>query len=306
MAEIGALIMAYGTPRSPEDVEAYYTHIRHGRPPAPEQLAELKGRYEALGGTSGFAEMTQAQVDGIGRALDALEPGRFSVYLGQKHAEPFIEDAVAQMRKDGIEEAVALVLAPHYAKKSVGQYLDRVEAAAEGALSVRTVETWHLADGYIDFLAEAVTDALDGMPERTRVLFTAHSLPLKAVQDDDYAGRIRETAAAVADRLGLDDWDVGWQSEGATPDPWLGPDILVEITSIAGEVDGLVVCACGFVADHLEVLYDLDIEAREAAEAAGLAFARTRMANDETQFLDTLARIVLDVAEGETERWSAT
>lgn len=305
MVETGVLIMAYGTPRSPEDVEAYYTHIRHGRPPAPEQLAELESRYEALGGTSGFAEMTEAQVDGIGRALESLAPGRFSVYLGQKHAEPFIEDAVARMREDGIDEAVAVVLAPHYAKKSVGQYLDRVEAAAEGAISVRTVETWHLADGYIDFLAEAVTDALDGMPERTRVLFTAHSLPLKAVEDDDYAGRIRETAAAVADRLGLDDWDVGWQSEGATPDPWLGPDILVEITSIAEEVDGLVVCACGFVADHLEVLYDLDIEAREAAEAAGLAFTRTRMPNDEAPFLDTLARIVLDVAEGETERWSA-
>jgi protoporphyrin/coproporphyrin ferrochelatase len=307
MVETGVLVMAYGTPASLADVEPYYTHIRHGRPPSPEQLADLKSRYEALGGTSGFAEITAAQAEGIEKALEEREPGRFGVYLGQKHAEPFVEDAVARMRADGIGHAVALVLAPHYAKKSVGQYLERAEKAAEGEISLAAVETWHLAEGYLDFLADAVSEALRPMPARTRVLFTAHSLPLKAVEDDDYPGRLRETAHAVAERLGLDDWAIGWQSEGATPDPWLGPDILVDITATAGEgVDGLVVCACGFVADHLEVLYDLDIEARQAAEAAGLDFARTRMPNDDPSFLSALADVVVDAAEGRAERWSAT
>ena len=296
--------MAYGTPRRPEDVEAYYTDIRRGRPPTPELLAELQARYDAIGGISPLAERTEAQRAALADALEARFPGRFTVVLGQKHAAPFIEDAVADLAAAGIERAVGLVLAPHYSAFSVGQYQDRAAAAgAERGVAMVAIDSWHLEPAFLSFLAEALTEARAALPAEHKVLFTAHSLPERVLEGDPYPDQLRESAAAVAERVGLapwPDWAIAWQSAGRTPEPWRGPDILTVIAELGdtGRTAGVAVCAQGFVADHLEVLYDLDIEARRVAEAHGLAFARTRSLNAEPTVMAALADLVVARADG--------
>ena len=301
----GVVLMAYGTPRGPEAVEAYYTDIRRGRPPTPEQLADLVHRYEAIGGVSPLAERTEAQRARLQSELDARRPGRFDVGLGLKHAEPTIEAGVAALAGRGVDDVVGLVLAPHWSALSVGQYLERAGAAAFAAgLPFRGVRSWHVEPAYLDFLAGAVMAELGRLPAGTTVVFSAHSLPERILgMGDPYPDQLAGTAAAVAARVELDAdrWRVAWQSAGRTPEPWLGPDILTVIEELAaGGADGALVCACGFVADHLEVLYDLDIEARQRAEDAGLAFARTACVNDDPAVLGALAVRVIALAESET------
>ena len=197
----GVVLMAYGTPRTPDDIEAYYTHIRRGRPPAPEQLADLRRRYAAIGGISPMAARTEAQRAGLQRALDELEPDGFTVALGQKHAAPFVEDAVASLADAGITSAVGLVLAPHYSRASVGEYQARAAAAgAARGVSMAAIDSWHLETAYLAFLAEALRDVLDALPERTKVLFTAHSLPERALVDDPYPDQLRASASEIAAR----------------------------------------------------------------------------------------------------------
>ena len=301
-APIGVIVMAYGTPASPDDVEAYYTHIRRGRPPSAEQLADLRRRYDAIGGVSPLARRTEEQRAALAAALDRLEPERYRVLLGQKHAAPFIEDAVADLAAGGVERTVGLVLAPHHARASVGEYQARAaEAAAEHGVEHRPIESWHLEPAYLEFLAAAVSDGLAGLPERTRVLFTAHSLPERALVDDPYPDQLAESAGAVAERLGLDrgpGWGLAWQSAGATAEPWRGPDINEVIPKLAADpdVDGVLVCAQGFTSDHLEIVYDLDLESARVAADAGIAFARTRSLNADPTVLAALAERVAEVA----------
>ena len=302
-SRLGLIVMAYGTPRSPAEIEPYYLHIRRGRPPTPEQLAELIMRYDAIGGISPLAQRTEAQRSALEAALDAEMPGRWRVVLGQKHAAPFIEDAVAELAAEGITEAVGLVLAPHFSGFSVGQYQSRaVEAGVEPGLTMHGIEHWHLADAYLDFLTDAVAEARIGQPERHKVLFTAHSLPERVLVDDPYPDELEQSASAVADRLGLPDWGLAWQSAGRTPEPWRGPDILDVMRELAeaDATDGVVVCAQGFTADHLEVLYDLDIEAAHLATELGLSFSRTRSLNAEPVVMTALARRVIDAVPGLT------
>lgn len=300
-APVGVVVMAYGTPATPDDVEPYYTHIRRGRPPTPEQLADLRRRYDALGGTSTLAARTADQVARLTTALEAAAPGRFLVALGQKHAAPFIEDGVADLVARGASHVVGVVLAPHYSAASVGQYQARVaEALAGTGVGTTPVLRWHDLPEYRAFLASAVTDGLAPLPERTKVVFTAHSLPERVLAGDPYPDELWASAAAVADSCGLDrwaGWSVAWQSAGATPEPWRGPDVLAVIRDLAatGRADGILVCPQGFVADHLEVAYDLDIEARRVAGEVGLAFARTRVLNDDPAVFAALARRVLEV-----------
>jgi ferrochelatase len=300
---IGLVVMAYGTPRRPEDVETYYTDIRRGRPPTPELLAELQGRYHAIGGISPLAERTESQRVGLAEALEARAPGVFQVVLGQKHAAPFIEDAVAQLAHAGLKQAVGLVLAPHYSRFSVGQYQERAAAAgAERGVDLLAIESWHLEPAYLDFLARAVGEARSTLPADHKVLFTAHSLPERVLQGDPYPDQLRDSAAAVAEQVGLlpwPDWAIAWQSAGRTPEPWRGPDILAVIRDLGGtgQTAGVLVCAQGFVSDHLEVLYDLDIEARQVAEDHGLAFARTRSLNADPDVMAALADLVIDRTE---------
>jgi protoporphyrin/coproporphyrin ferrochelatase len=294
---VGVLVMAYGTPRDRDDIATYYTDIRRGREPTPELLADLTRRYDALGGTFPLRAITDAQVDAIRNALVGLGATDHVVTLGTKHSVPKVEDGVRALAAADVDRIVGLVLAPHYSRFSVGEYADRAaKTGAEYGLVVDTVESWHLLTAYVDFLSSAVREALALVPEGSEVVFTAHSLPQRILgTGDPYPQQLTETAAAVASRLGLDRWSIGWQSAGRTPEPWLGPDVL-EIVRTRREAGatGLVVCACGFVADHLEVAYDLDIEAAGVAADIGLVFARTASVNADARVMAALAGLVAE------------
>jgi ferrochelatase len=305
--QIGVVLMAYGTPRSAAEIEPYYTDIRRGRPPTPEQLAELTGRYEAIGGLSPLAERTEAQRAALAAQLDAIEPGRYRVEIGLKHAEPKIETTVQQLASEGVERLVGIVLAPHDSAYSVGQYLDRLrDAATPLGLTTTGVRSWATEPAFVSFLADDLAARLAAAPASRRVLFTAHSLPERIISTGDvYPEQLRSTAVAVADRLGLaegSDWQIAWQSAGRTPEPWLGPDVLDVIDALAlpgatPPLEAVIVAAVGFVADHLEVLYDLDIEAAARAAERGMAFDRTACVNDDPTVMAALARRVQAAAE---------
>ncbi|HEY6416921.1 MAG TPA: ferrochelatase [Acidimicrobiales bacterium] len=289
----GLAVMAYGTPASPDDIEAYYTHIRRGRAPSAEQLADLAGRYAAIGGVSPMAERTHAQVHAIADALGADESGRWVVALGNKHAPPFVEDAVAELAATA--DIVGLVLAPHYSRGSVGEYHERAEAAAGArGLAYVGIDAWHDEPAWLDAQGERVRSALGALRAKTTVLFTAHSLPERVLADDDpYPDQLRQSAVAIAERAGLDShgWALAWQSAGRTHEAWRGPDVRDVIRDLAatGRIEGVLVCPQGFVSDHLEVLYDLDVDARRVATEAGLAFGRTASINDDPAVMAALA-----------------
>lgn len=296
----GVLLMAYGTPRTPDEIEPYYTDIRRGRAPTPELLADLVARYDAIGGISPLAQRTDDQRDALQAALDERAPGRYQVVLGLKHAEPKIETAVEAVAAQGIRRIIGVVLAPHYSTYSIGQYLGRTrDAAAPHDITVDGIDSWATEPAFVTFLADDLRMRLASMPDNTKVLFTAHSLPQRIIDGGDpYPDELRATAEAVAAQVGLEPWSqwaIAWQSAGRTPEPWIGPDILDVIDDLAasGQVGGVLVSACGFVADHLEVLYDLDIEARHRAEQHGLAFDRTACVNDDAAVIGALADRVL-------------
>lgn len=294
------LLMAYGTPRSREEILPYYTDIRRGRPPTEEQLSDLTARYEAIGGLSPLAALTEAQRDALQTALNNIAPNTYHVALGLKHAAPMIEDAVQQLAQEGFTKIVALVLAPHFSSFSIGQYIDRATtAAAPHGISVVGITSWATEEAFIEFLAADMSAKLATMPSTTHVLFTAHSLPQRIIDaGDPYPAELRSTAVAVAAKVGLTEntqWSIAWQSAGRTPEPWIGPDILDVIDQLATQshpAAGVLVSACGFVADHLEVLFDLDIEASHRAEQHGLAFARTECVNDNGAIMNALAHRV--------------
>jgi ferrochelatase len=314
-ASIGVLVMAYGTASGPDDIERYYTDIRGGRTPSPEHLAELKDRYAAIGNVFPLLDTTRAQAEGLVERLNAGagEPSAFRAYLGMKHSEPFIPQAIAAMRADSIERAVGIVMAPHWSGMSVETYIERVIQAAQddgGGPTFSFVRAYHDHPAFIGFLTARVAEVLDRLTENERanagVIFSAHSLPVRTLDDGSlrcktcdcdvscrYRDGLQETADLVADRLHLDDYLIAWQSAGRTNDPWWGPPIesVIEELVAAGR-DAVVVCSAGFVADHLEILYDLDIEAREIAEEAGARFERTRMPNADPAYLDVLAEVV--------------
>ena len=290
-AEVGVLLMAYGTPAAPEAVEAYYTHIRRGRPPSPEQLDDLRRRYDAIGGVSPLLERTRAQVACVAQELG---PG-FVVEFGQKHAAPFIEDAASSLAAAGVSSVVGVVLAPHYSALSVGEYharASRVDVPYVG------VESWHVEPELVEMLADRVKMALAEFPYGARVLtlVTAHSLPSRVIDmGDPYPRQLQETAQAVMAAAGVPaaGWRLAWQSAGRTPEPWLGPDLLEVIQSLEGEsYDGVVVCPAGFTSDHLEVLYDIDVDAHRVAESLGLRLVRTASLNDDPALCRLLARLV--------------
>jgi ferrochelatase len=295
--------MAYGTPRTKEEILPYYTDIRRGRPPTEEALQDLIDRYEAIGGLSPLKKLTEDQAAALQRELDIIQPGHFQVFLGLKHATPFVEEAVEDVAAQGFKKIVGVVLAPHFSSYSIGQYMGRVRDAAEPhGIEVTGVESWARNNEFIEFLAQDMKKKLAAMPERTKVLFTAHSLPQRIIDGGDpYPDELRATAELVAERAGLtrwSQWSIAWQSAGRTPEPWIGPDILEVIDSLSATrnsdepIDGVLVSACGFVADHLEVLFDLDIEAAHRAETHGLAFARTACVNDDASVMASLARMV--------------
>jgi ferrochelatase len=298
---VGVLLMAYGTPAATSEIETYYTDIRRGRPPSPELLADLVRRYDAIGGLSPLAERTEAQRQALERALEERRAGRYAVVLGFKHVGPKVEDTIAALGARGVHRVIGLVLAPHWSALSVGEYHHRAETAARGiGVTYLPIDDWHRAPSYVAFHAAAVRTGLGAMPANTKTVFTAHSLPARVLAlQDPYPEAVRETAQAVAGDAGLGRWGswcVAFQSAGRTAEPWLGPDLGTVIAEL-GQSDGatgVLVCAVGFVSDHLELLYDLDIQARHQAEAAGLAFARTPALNDDATVMGALADLVAD------------
>ncbi|MDB4896308.1 MAG: ferrochelatase [Firmicutes bacterium] len=305
---IGVLVMAYGTPDKPEDILPYYTDIRRGRVPSDEQLAELTGRYAAIGGGSRLNEISRAQAANLGRVLnEGSADVVYRVYQANRHWAPWISDVVKQMAEDGIERAVAIVLAPQGSKMSSGAYFDRVDAANADLpvpINFSYVFNWHLEPAYIEAEAEKVAEALAKFPERSReqlaVMFTCHSLPERILTwQDPYPEHLREIGEAVAGRLGLKNVHYGYQSAGRTPEPWLGPDVRDAVAALAeaGE-KAVLVCSVGFISDHLEVLYDLDIEMREAARELGVHFERMAMLNDSPLLAEAMAAAVRKALDG--------
>jgi ferrochelatase len=307
--KVGVLVMSYGTPESLDQVEAYYTHIRRGNAPTPEMLQDLTRRYEAIvGGFFPLRENTNKQVKTLEEALNRLHAEvEFVCYQGLKHAHPMIEEGVQQMVKDGITEAIGVVLAPHYSTMSVGSYIKRAEQTAqECGLKMAFIESYHLQPQLIDALTVRVENALRLFTEVTRdkvrVIFTAHSLPERIVaMGDPYPKQLLETSQAIVDRLQLSNWQFGWQSAGRTAEPWLGPDILDVLRTIRQEqhVLQVLVCPIGFVSDHLEVLYDLDIEAQALAKQLGLHLERTASLNVDPLYMEALCEVIFAKLEGE-------
>jgi protoporphyrin/coproporphyrin ferrochelatase len=281
------VLMAYGSPDRLEDVPAYLADIRGGRPVRPEAVEELVERYRRIG-SSPLNEITEAQ-----RAELEGELG-LPVFAGMKHWKPRITDAVGHALTGGAQRIVGLVLAPHFSQMSIGGYRERLEAAVDGAADLAVIESWHDNPPFLDLVADRVREA--GAGEDAHVVFTAHSLPTRILADGDpYLAQLLESSSLVAARLGLapSRWSFAFQSESATGEPWLGPDILEHMEALAQQgVRKLLVVPIGFVADHLEILWDIDVEAREKSRELGVELDRTESLNDDPRFVAALADLV--------------
>lgn len=300
---MGLLVMAYGTPYKEEDIEPYYTHIRRGRPPAPEQLEDLRNRYEAIGGISPLAKITEDQAKALCNRMNEVQDEiEFKLYIGLKHITPFIEEAVEKMHEDGIKEAVSIVLAPHFSTFSVKSYNGRAkEEAEEHGITITSVESWYKQPKFIEYWKNKVQATFEAMSETERatacLIVSAHSLPEKILANGDpYADQLKETADLIASAAGVEQYEIGWQSEGQTPEPWLGPDVQ-DLTRQLHEEKGyksFVYTPVGFVSDHLEVLYDNDYECKVVCDDIGASYYRPAMPNTDPLFIDAMVDALMD------------
>jgi len=279
------VLMAYGSPTRPEDIPAYFEDIRGGRPVRPEAVTELVERYRRIGGSSPLNEITERQRAALEHELGA------PVYVGMKHWTPRIAEAADQALSEGAERIVGLVLAPHYSGISIGAYRDRLAEAVGDRAELVMIESWHDHRPLVDILAGRIrgTDA--------HVVFTAHSLPERILAEGDpYKVQLLETSRLVAERAAVVTWSFAFQSASPTGEPWLGPDILEELERLhADGVRKVLVAPVGFVSDHLEILWDIDVEAREKAAELGLELDRIESLNDAPEFARTLAILVEQV-----------
>jgi ferrochelatase len=278
----GVILMAYGSPERIEDIPAYFADIRGGRPVRPEAVEELVDRYRRIGGRSPLNEITERQRAALERELG------LPVYTGMKHWRPWIGEAAQRAAADGIERVVGVVLAPHYSRISIGGYRERLERALTGSLHLVFIPSWHDHEPFVALLAERVRGT------EAHVVFTAHSLPSRILADGDpYQDQLLETSRLVAERAEVASWSFAFQSESRTGEPWLGPDILDELEALhARDVRAVLVAPVGFVSDHLEILWDIDIEAREKAAELGLELDRIESLNDDPAFVRALADLV--------------
>lgn len=302
---IGVLVMAYGGPDSLDDIPGYLADIRSGRTTSPEVLEEITNNYRRIGGKSPLLAASTRQVKAIG---DRLDNERFRLYLGMRHWAPWIEDVVGQMVGDGIRRAISLVLAPQFSTLSVARYHAKIEDGLEMArarIDFEHIESYHDAPKYIEALAARVRDGISrwSTPEQesVHVIFSAHSLPTRILDTGDpYDAQCRETARLAAERSGLasDRWSWCYQSAGKSPEPWLGPQIEEWIPELAATrgVRNIVCIPVGFVSDHVEILFDIDIEARAVAEQHGVRLERPPALGDDPLFIDALAERVLERA----------
>jgi ferrochelatase len=304
------LLMAYGSPNRLEDVEAYFTDIRGGRRPSREAVEELASRYRRVGLPTPLLGVSME----LGRELERLlnldppEDQIYTVHLGMKHWTPHIASAVEEIVESGADRMIAIVLAPHYSKISIEGYRQKVEAAlaipprtatpngSAAPVSLDFVESWYELDGYLDAVADNVqmVRAEFAHPEDVVAVFTAHSLPARILKEGDpYQDQLLRTSELVARRSGIEQWRFSYQSQSHTGEPWLGPDLVDTIEELAAQGHrAILVASVGFIADHLEIFYDIDIEAKEKADALGIELRRTPMLNADPRLAKTLHALV--------------
>ena len=301
---VGVLVMAYGGPASLDEIPGYLADIRHGRATPHAVLDEITENYRAIGGRSPLLEITARQVEGLQQALGE----GYRCYLGMRHWAPWIEEVVGEMVEDGVTHAVGLVLAPQFSALSVARYQQKVTDGLElfrGRIELRHVASYHDAPGLVEAFAARLEDGLAGWPanerDRVHVVFSAHSLPVRVLSSGDpYGEQCLETARLVAERVGVPEerWSWSWQSAGRSPEPWAGPDLgdHLEELAVAGVRD-VVSLPVGFVSDHVELLYDVDVRARAVAERLGMRFERPPALNDHPVFVEALATLVRERAD---------
>ena len=293
---LAVLLMAYGGPGSLEDVEPYLNDVRGGRPTSPELVHEIRQRYAAIGGRSPILELTRAQAAAVGRALGS----GYQVYVGMRHWHPYIGETAEDIVRAGHRAVVGVVMAPQYSDMSVGAYEKKLLEAAQGRFQTELVRSWGDHPAFLEAVGERVTQALQRFPHPSavQVIFTAHSLPQRILAaGDPYPDEVRAGAAAVAERRGLDGWRLAYQSAGATPDPWLGPDAGELITQLAAKGrKAFLIVPIGFVCDHVEILYDIDVEYRALAERLGVQLERTASLNDDPGLVAAVADVVRNAA----------
>ena len=298
---IGVLVMAYGGPDTLDEVEPYLMDVRGYRATAPEIIQEVRERYREIGGRSPIRERTQAQADALQRVLDQ-QGGGFKTFVGMRHWHPFIQDTLTEMRAQGIERSVGLVMAPHFSRMSIQAYFNKIEDANSG-MQIAKIADWHLLPEYLDALTNRVQVALERFPESVReqvpVIFTAHSLPERILEwGDPYPMQLLATTDALAERLGSRPYEFAYQSAAISPEPWLGPDASEVMERYAAEGKRhMLICPIGFVCEHVEILYDIDIVYQKLARNLDVQLERIVMLNDDPQMIRGLAAQVRQTAQ---------
>ncbi len=296
--QVAVLVMAYGGPGNLDEVEPYLMDVRGGRPTKPQLVEEIRARYARIGGHSPILELTRAQAAAIGRALGR----QFRVYVGMRHWHPYIQDVIAEIAQAGHTRVVGVAMAPHYSNMSVGAYEKKLLQAADGRLDVSLVRTWWSQPQFLDAVADRILQALQRFPRPStvQVVFTAHSLPERILASaDPYPDELKTSASEVAKRARLTSWRLAYQSAGATAEPWLGPDAAAVITELANAGhDAVLLVPIGFVCDHVEILYDIDVEYQALARRLGLRLERTASLNDDAGLVAAVADVVRTTASG--------
>ena len=288
--------MAYGTPASMDEIEPYLTDIRAGRKPTAEAVDDLKDRYTKIGGHSPLLDISKAQASAVEERLTA-EGVATKVYLGMKHWHPYIREVIPQIVNDGYERVVGVSLAPHYSMMSIGGYRRALSEAASNRLQLDFVDSWYDHPLFHEAVRERIAGALKQFkePSKVELIFSAHSLPERILESNDpYPTQLASSCRSVASLLGRKEWGFAYQSAGQTSDKWLGPDIIDYLRNLPnpGSLAGVLLVPIGFVADHLEILYDIDIEAQEFARSVGLNLKRTESLNTSPTFISALADII--------------
>lgn len=301
---IGVIIMAYGGLNQLAEIPGYLADIRNGRTTPKHVLEEIRNNYQQIGGKSPLLEITHRQVAAIKAQLDT---SKFKLYIGMRHWSPWIEDTIKDMLNDGISQAIGLVLAPHYSSMSIAKYQAKIAVGLEmhrGQINFSHIESYHSAPGLVQAFANRVQEGIDRWPRETRadvhVVLSAHSLPVRILKmGDPYAIQLMETAGLVAEKAGLEDqqWSWSYQSAGRSPEPWLGPQLPEHLLNLAGKgIRNVVSVPIGFVSDHVEILYDIDIQAQKVSEELGIRLERPPALNDDPLFIKTLVKLINDKA----------
>jgi ferrochelatase len=301
---IALLVMAYGGPTKMEEVEPYLLDVRGGRPFSEHVLQEVKSRYEQIGGRSPILERTEEQADSIARALEEVLPGKFKVFVGMRHWHPFIAEAVEEIRAQGLERVIGLVMAPHFSRMSVGAYYDRLEkaASAKESLEIGRISSWNTDQGYLDTLEARIREGLKHFPEAERpavhLVFTAHSLPERIREwNDPYPDELRTTYEIMKDHFPENEGHFAYQSAAMTPEPWLGPDAGERMLELVDQgARNFLLIPMGFVSEHVEILYDIDIDYRRQIEAKGGRLERIEMPGADPVMMHSLAQLAAEEA----------